>query len=65
MNREPGLLLNRKACAALLGLSTRSIDLLLADDRLTPVRMGHRVLVARKQIEELATTGVWGRIRPD
>lgn len=58
------ILVDRRQASKLLSLSTRSIDLLLAAGRLTPVPMGRRVLIARSQLEAIATTGVEGRIRP-
>jgi excisionase family DNA binding protein len=61
---ETALLLNRKAVSKLLSLSERSVDFLLADGRLTPVKFGNRVLVSRAQVESLAVTGIEGRIRP-
>jgi hypothetical protein len=60
---ETSLLLNRKAVSNLLSLSVRSIDLLLADGRLTPIKFGNRVLVSRKQVEQIARTGVTGGLR--
>ena len=58
------LLLTRRAVATQLSLSVRSIDLLLADGRLTPIKFGNRALVSRAQVESLAATGIEGRIRP-
>ena len=58
------LLLTRRAVASMLSLSVRSIDLLLADGRLTPIKFGNRALVSRAQVESLAATGIAGRIRP-
>jgi hypothetical protein len=60
---ETPLLVNRKAASTLLSLSVRSIDLLLADGRLTPIKFGNRVLVNREQVIKLARTGITGGIR--
>jgi hypothetical protein len=60
---ETPLLINRKAVSHLLSLSVRSVDLLLAAGKLSPIKFGNRVLVSRRQVEMLARTGIEGGIR--
>jgi excisionase family DNA binding protein len=61
--KELPLLLNRTAVATLLSLCTKSVDLLIADGRLTATRIGGRVLVHRSEVERFALAGTEGRIR--
>ena len=60
---ESPLLLSRSAVGALLSLCTKSVDLLIADGRLTPTRIGGRVLVHRAEVERFALEGSEARIR--
>ena len=64
---EP-ILVSRKDAAALLGLSLRSIDNLLARGQLAARKIGRRTLILRAALERFAqgreTAQVAGRIRP-
>ena len=60
---EP-LLVSRGRAAALLGLSQRSVDLLIASGRLASTRAGKRVLVPLGAVREFAQKGSSERIRP-
>lgn len=61
---EPRLLLSQIAAAHALSISRRAISCLLADGRLNSVHIGGRVLVRRSEVEQMAVSGVPGRIRP-
>lgn len=50
---EP-ILLSRKDAAALLGLSLRSIDYLLARGQLVARKLGRRTLIPRSAVEKFA-----------
>jgi hypothetical protein len=60
---EP-LLVSRVVAAKKLGISVRSVDLLLADGRLDCVLIGGRVLVPMSVLVDFAAHGCSGRIRP-
>jgi excisionase family DNA binding protein len=57
------LLLTRDEAAAILNLSTRSIDYLLAEGRLVSRKLGKRRLIPREAVERIAKNGC-GRITP-
>jgi len=57
------LLLTRSEAAAVLNLSTRSIDYLLAEGRLPSRKLGKRRLIPREAVERIAKNGC-GRITP-
>jgi excisionase family DNA binding protein len=48
------ILLDKKATAALLSISLRSVDYLVAAGRLRPIRIGKRVLFRRSALEAFA-----------
>jgi excisionase family DNA binding protein len=48
------ILFSKKDAAEALGVSLRMIDHLIARKRLTATRIGRRVLIPRKALEELA-----------
>jgi len=50
MQTEP-ILVPRREAARLLGVSTRTVDYLLAKKELTARRVGRRVLISYKQIQ--------------
>jgi excisionase family DNA binding protein len=51
------LLLTRSDAAALLNLSTRSIDYLVARGRLRSRKLGKRRLIPRAAVEQIANSG--------
>lgn len=51
------LLLSRAEAAALLNLSTRSVDYLIAQGKLSSKKLGKRRLVPREAVERLAKSG--------
>jgi len=57
------LLLTRNEAAAVLNLSTRSIDYLLAQGRLKSRKFGKGRLIPREAVERIAKNGC-GRITP-
>jgi excisionase family DNA binding protein len=57
------LLLTRNEAAAVLNLSTRSIDYLLAEGRLPSRKFGKRRLIPRDAVERIAKNG-GARIAP-
>jgi excisionase family DNA binding protein len=57
------LLVTRNDAAALLNLSTRSIDYLVAKKRLPSRKFGKRRLIPREAVERIAKHGC-GRITP-
>lgn len=57
------LLVSRYEAAALLGLSLKSLDLMIADGRLTPTRIGRRTMISRRRLEDIAENGIVGSIR--
>jgi excisionase family DNA binding protein len=62
-NFEP-LLVSRKIAAQRLGLSVRSIDLLISSERLDCVVVGGRVLIPSSALHDFAKRGTPQRIRP-
>ncbi len=48
------------AARLLGGISPRTVRRMLSDGRLTPVRVGRRVLVSVRQLEEIAQTHLPG-----
>jgi hypothetical protein len=58
------LLYCREDAAAMLAISLRALDYLLADERLKRFRMGRRVLVRGKEMERLSRTDQVGWLRP-
>ena len=48
-------LLDRKTAAAMISVSVRSIDYLIAEGRLKPRRIGGRVLIAREELLRFAS----------
>lgn len=52
------LLLTRKQAASILGVSTRSIDHLIRDQRIAVVRLGGRTMVHRNELERIAREGI-------
>jgi len=60
---EP-LLVSRNQAARLLGLSARSIDLLLKASRQPTTKIGKRILIPSAAVHELAENGSEQRIRP-
>jgi len=57
------LLIGRGEAAAILGISARSVDYLIAKGTLRSRKIGRRRLVPRKAVEQLARVGC-GRITP-
>jgi excisionase family DNA binding protein len=57
------LLLTRSEVAAVLNLSTRSVDYLVAEGRLPSRKLGKRRLIPREAVERMAKNGC-GRITP-
>jgi len=62
LERANRLLYSRRETAKLLGISLRSVDHLLANDRLRSVRVGGRRLISRDHLENFAGTGIRERI---
>jgi len=54
MNSLPRLLYTRREAAEALHLSDSSVDMLITQRILRPVRKGRRVLIARAEIERVA-----------
>lgn len=48
------VLCSRKDAARLLGISVRLLDLLVSRGKLRPCRLGSRVLIRRREIEDFA-----------
>lgn len=57
------ILLTRNEAAAALGLSTRTIDYLIASGKLSSRKLGKRRLIPRAGIKQIAKSGC-GRITP-
>lgn len=53
MEQQP-ILLNRRAAAAAIGISVRSLDYLISSGKLRTRRMGKRILIPRTELERLA-----------
>lgn len=61
---DNALLFCRKDAAAMLAISIRSLDYLLADGRLKAQRMGRKVVIRHKEIERVSKSSQTRRIRP-
>ena len=57
------LLVSRKDCAAMLSLSVRSIDYLIADKRLKTCRVGGAIRIPISEINRISRDGISGNIR--
>jgi len=58
------LLVSRKDCAAILSMSVRSIDYLIADKRLKTRRHGGAVRIPMSEVQRIARMDFIGTIRP-
>lgn len=52
------LFYSRRECAALLGISSRSLDYLIQDGRLGSTKLGGRRLIGRDQLEAFAGVAI-------
>jgi excisionase family DNA binding protein len=62
---DNAVLYGRKGTAAMLAISVRSVDYLIAEGRLKTQRVGRRVVVHRKEIDRFARTPQFRSIRPN
>jgi excisionase family DNA binding protein len=58
------LLIQRKQAAAMLGITLRSVDYLLADGRLRSRRIGGRVLIPMEELKRFAAVDRRERLVP-
>jgi hypothetical protein len=56
------LLINKKETSGCLKISPRSVDYLIVQGVLNPVRIGRRVLLKSKEVRRIAERGFHGRL---
>ena len=59
----PRLLYSREEAAQILGISLRSVDYAIANEQLTPIRKGDRVLIHVDELERFARQNHPGRVQ--
>lgn len=57
MDIQP-LFYSKQTCARILGISERTVHVLIAQKLLGAMRVGRRVLVAREELERFAQQGI-------